>query len=85
MNPHSISNSLNSIKRYIIDNDKEKAVYYRNKFAKLIRRIFAAAMEKESILANELETMERYVNIENLPFNQEILAFRLMEKFHRTG
>lgn len=72
MNPHFIFNSLNSIKRYIIDNDKEKAVYYMNKFAKLIRRILASTMEKESSLADELETMELYVNIENLRFNNEI-------------
>ena len=72
MNPHFIFNSLNSIKRYMIDNEKEKAVYYMNKFAKLIRRILASTMEKESSLADELETMELYVNIENLRFNQEI-------------
>jgi len=72
MNPHFIFNSLNSIKRYIIDNDKEKAVYYMNKFAKLIRRILASTMEKESSLSDELETMELYVNIENIRFNNEI-------------
>ncbi|WP_318312098.1 sensor histidine kinase [Flagellimonas crocea] len=72
MNPHFIFNSLNSIKRYIIDNDKEKAVYYMNKFAKLIRRILASTMEKESSLKDELETMELYVNIENLRFNHKI-------------
>ncbi|WP_293293780.1 histidine kinase [Allomuricauda sp.] len=72
MNPHFIFNSLNSIKRYIIDSDKEKAVYYMNKFAKLIRRILASTMEKESSLADELETMELYVNIENLRFNNAI-------------
>lgn len=72
MNPHFIFNSLNSIKRYIIENDKEKAVYYMNKFAKLIRRILASTMEKESKLSDEFETMELYVNIENLRFNNEI-------------
>ncbi|UWX54356.1 histidine kinase [Maribacter litopenaei] len=72
MNPHFIFNSLNSIKRYIIDSDKEKAVYYMNKFAKLIRRILASTMEKESSLSDELETMELYVNIENLRFSNEI-------------
>ncbi|PIB30439.1 sensor histidine kinase [Maribacter sp. 4G9] len=72
MNPHFIFNSLNSIKRYIIDNDKEKAVYYMNKFAKLIRRILASTMEKESSLTDELETMELYMNIENIRFNNTI-------------
>lgn len=43
-----------------------------NKFAKLIRRILASTMEKESKLSDEFETMELYVNIENLRFNNEI-------------
>ena len=81
MNPHFIFNSLNSIKRYIIDNDKEKAVYYMNKFAKLIRRILASTMEKESSLSDELETMELYVNIENLRFNNEI-EFSIQTESH---
>lgn len=72
MNPHFIFNSLNSIKRYIIDNEKENAVYYLNKFSKLIRKILSASMEKEISLSEEIETMELYVNIENIRFNNEI-------------
>lgn len=72
MNPHFIFNSLNSVKRYIIDNDKGKAVYYMNKFSKLIRRVLSSTMEKESSLADELETMELYASIENIRFNNQI-------------
>jgi sensor histidine kinase YesM len=72
MNPHFIFNSLNSIKSYIIENKKENAVYYLNKFSKLIRKILAATMEKEISLADEIETMELYVNIENIRFENEI-------------
>ncbi|WP_445733428.1 sensor histidine kinase [Mariniflexile sp.] len=72
MNPHFIFNSLNSIKRYIIDNEKENAVYYLNKFSKLIRKILSASMEKEISLAEEIETMELYVNIENIRFDNTI-------------
>ncbi len=72
MNPHFIFNSLNSIKRYIIDSEKEHAVFYLNKFSKLIRKILASTMEKESSLAEELETMKLYVNIENIRFNNTI-------------
>lgn len=72
MNPHFIFNSLNSIKRYIIDNDKGKAVYYMNKFSKLIRRILSSTMEKESSLTEELETMKLYVYIENIRFNGKL-------------
>ncbi|NRD24391.1 tetratricopeptide repeat protein [Winogradskyella litoriviva] len=72
MNPHFIFNSLNSIKLYIINNEKENAVYYLNKFSKLIRKILMASKEKETSLEDELETMKLYMNIENIRFSNEI-------------
>jgi sensor histidine kinase YesM len=72
MNPHFVFNSLNSIKLYIINNEKENAVYYLNKFSKLIRKILDATREKEISLADELETMQLYVSIENIRFRNEI-------------
>ncbi|GAA3778820.1 hypothetical protein GCM10022271_08880 [Corallibacter vietnamensis] len=72
MNPHFIFNSLNSIKLYIINNEKENAVYYLNKFSKLIRKILIASTEKEISLENELETMTLYMNIENIRFSNKI-------------
>ena len=72
MNPHFIFNSLNSIKRYIIDNEKENAVFYLNKFSKLIRKILASTIEKESTLEEEIDTIKLYVNIENIRFNNTI-------------
>lgn len=76
MNPHFIFNSLNSIKLYIINNDKTNAVYYLNKFSKLIRKILMASQEKETTLDDELETMKLYMNIENIRFSNEI-AFNI--------
>lgn len=72
MNPHFIFNSLNSIKLYIINNEKENAVYYLNKFSKLIRKILASTRQKQVSLADEIETMELYINIENIRFENEI-------------
>ncbi|WP_052466982.1 tetratricopeptide repeat-containing sensor histidine kinase [Psychroserpens damuponensis] len=72
MNPHFIFNSLNSIKLYIINNEKENAVYYLNKFSKLIRKILVASSEKENSLEDELDTMRLYMNIENIRFSNEI-------------
>jgi len=72
MNPHFIFNSLNAIKLYIINNEKENAVYYLNKFSKLIRKILASTRQKEISLEEEIETMELYVNIENIRFSNEI-------------
>lgn len=72
MNPHFIFNSLNSIKLYIINNEKENAVYYLNKFSKFIRKILIASTEKEITLEDELDTMKLYMNIENIRFSNAI-------------
>lgn len=72
MNPHFLFNSLNSIKLYIINNEQKNAVHYLNKFSKLIRKILEASSLKEISLAEELETVELYMNIENIRFSNEI-------------
>ena len=72
MNPHFLFNSLNSIKLYIINNEKKNAVHYLNKFSKLVRKILEASSLKEISLSDELETIELYMNIENIRFSDEI-------------
>ncbi len=80
MNPHFIFNSLNAIKLYIIDNEKENAVYYLNKFSKLIRKILATTREKEITLADEIETLKLYIDIENIRFSNEIQSSISIDK-----
>jgi len=72
MNPHFLFNSLNSIKLYIINNEQKNAVHYLNKFSKLVRKILEASSLREIPLAEELETVELYMNIENIRFSDEI-------------
>ncbi len=72
MNPHFLFNSLNSIKLYIINNEQKNAVHYLNKFSKLVRKILEASSVKEIPLSEELETVELYMNIENIRFSNEI-------------
>jgi tetratricopeptide (TPR) repeat protein len=72
MNPHFLFNSLNSIKLYIINNEKKNAVHYLNKFSKLVRKILEASSQREISLAEELETAALYMNIENIRFSNEI-------------
>lgn len=72
MNPHFLFNSLNSIKHYIINNEQKNAVHYLNKFSKLVRRILEASSSRETTLSEELETVELYMNIENIRFSYEI-------------
>lgn len=72
MNPHFLFNSLNSIKHYIINNEQKNAVRYLNKFSKLIRKILESSSMKENSLKEELETVELYMNIENIRFGEQI-------------
>lgn len=72
MNPHFIFNALNSIKHYIINNEQKNAVHYLNKFSKLVRKILESSSVKEVTLQEELETMDLYMNIENIRFSNEI-------------
>lgn len=66
MNPHFIFNSLNSIKSYIIDNEKEEAADYLTDFSDLIRLILANSREQLIPLDKELEALRLYMDIENV-------------------
>jgi sensor histidine kinase YesM len=72
MNPHFIFNALNSIKAYLIENDKSKAVDYMNRFSKLVRKILESSRIESISLKEELEILELYIEIENTRFNNEI-------------
>ncbi|MFN4082345.1 MAG: sensor histidine kinase [Bacteroidia bacterium] len=68
MNPHFIFNSLNSINRYILKNETEKASDYLGRFAKLMRLVLDNSNHERIPLASELETMQLYVELEQLRF-----------------
>ncbi|MCB0454178.1 MAG: histidine kinase [Aequorivita sp.] len=72
MNPHFIFNALNSIKVYFIENEKEKAIYYLNKFSKLIRKILESSRADSITLEEELDILKLYMSIENLRFQKKI-------------
>ncbi|NBC56721.1 MAG: hypothetical protein GVY05_00315 [Bacteroidetes bacterium] len=72
MNPHFIFNALNSIKAFLIENDKRKAVNYMNRFSKLVRKILESSRVDHTTLEEELEILKLYVDIENTRFNNEI-------------
>lgn len=72
MNPHFIFNALNSIKAYLIESDTEKAVYYLNKFSKLIRKILESSRSESIPMQEELDIIELYMSIENIRFEQKI-------------
>jgi YesN/AraC family two-component response regulator len=68
MNPHFIFNSLNSINRFILQNNKEQASAYLTKFSKLIRLILQNSQSALIPLESELESMELYLDLEAVRF-----------------
>ncbi len=78
MNPHFIFNALNSIKNYIIENEKTQAVYYLNKFALFIRKVLDITSRNAISLQEEIETLKVYTEIENIRFqNQVVITFNI--------
>ncbi|PWT76572.1 MAG: hypothetical protein C5B59_06180 [Bacteroidetes bacterium] len=69
MSPHFIFNSLNSINRFIMQNDKAQASEYLTKFSKLIRLILQHSEATLISLASELESLRLYLELEELRFN----------------
>lgn len=66
MNPHFIFNSLNSIADYIGRHDTATASRYLTKFARLMRLILEHSERKEIPLADDLDSLELYMQLESL-------------------
>ena len=64
LNPHFIFNSLNSISDFILKNDLHTADYYLGKFAKLVRMILENSEKKEIPLADDLQLLTLYMDLE---------------------
>ncbi len=71
MNPHFIFNSLNSINRYIVKSDSATASLYLTRFAKLIRLILDNSNNKSITLANEIQALSLYIEMESIRFEKK--------------
>ena len=69
MDPHFIFNSLNTIQQFIITNDNEKAQLYLSTFSQLIRMLLESNTNESICLKEEIEILEKYLEIESLRFN----------------
>lgn len=72
MNPHFIFNCLNSIQFFTAQNDSEKASAYLTKFSRLIRLVLENSRSERVTLANELETLRLYIEMEAMRFQQKV-------------
>jgi hypothetical protein len=69
MDPHFIFNSLNSIQQFIIVNENDKAKRYLSTFSQLIRMQLERNTSENLQLTQELDIIEKYLQIESLRFN----------------
>ena len=72
MNPHFIFNCLNSIQYFTAQNDAEQASNYLTKFSRLIRLVLENSKSERVTLANELETLRLYMDMEAMRFGQKV-------------
>ena len=71
MNPHFIFNSLNSINRFILQNNKAQASEYLTKFSRLVRIILNSSANASVSLAEDLEALQLYLELECLRCEQK--------------
>jgi len=64
MNPHFIFNALNSIQLLIAKKDERTARSYLAKFSRLMRATLENARQPKMLLAEEVESLERYLSLE---------------------
>lgn len=70
MNPHFIFNVLNSIQEFIVLNQKDLASEYLATFAELIRSYLYFSNKGKLSLEEEIETLKKYLELEQLRFSQ---------------
>jgi len=71
MNPHFIFNSLNSINRFILQNNRGQASEYLTKFSKLVRMILQNSQASLISLESELESLNLYLDLEAVRFDHK--------------
>src|SRR4029077_18932774 len=71
MSPHFIFNVLNSIQFFIAKNDRLNAINYLSTFSKLIRSILTHSVTNKIKLAEEIEMLKNYVQLEMTRFENK--------------
>ncbi len=71
MNPHFMFNSLNSIQHYIINNKDDEAIFYLNKFARLMRMILNHSEKVSITIREELDALKLYLELEQMRFQNK--------------
>ena len=72
MNPHFTFNCLNAIRNLVMQQQTEMASSYLLKFSKLLRLTLENSIHKEVSLADKMEYLNMYLNMEQLRFGDSL-------------
>lgn len=72
INPHFIFNAVSSIQNYIVGNKALEASSYLSNFAKLMRMILMNSRKELITIAEEIETLENYLKLQQLRFVEKL-------------
>jgi len=72
MNPHFLFNTLNSIQRFILSNEKNASAAYLSKFARLMRMALEHCEKDLVPLSEDMDALSRYLQMEQLRFGKQI-------------
>lgn len=72
LNPHFIFNALNSISRFVLENDKRSSNKYLSRFAQLMRLVLEYSKEPFISLEQELKAITAYLDLETLRLKEKI-------------
>jgi hypothetical protein len=73
INPHFIFNSLNSIQHLIIREDRQQAVLHMAQFSRLMRLSLDNSRKKWVPVADEIELLRLYLDLESLRFKDKFV------------
>lgn len=65
MNPHFIFNAMNSIQKYILEDENDGALEYLGEFSKLIRATLDNSALNTIALEDEIDFLKQYIKLEN--------------------
>jgi tetratricopeptide (TPR) repeat protein len=69
MNPHFLFNALTAVQSLVLDNERDKANLYLSELGSLVRNILEDSREENISLRKELDTLEKYIDLQKLRFD----------------
>jgi len=68
MNPHFLFNALNTVQKYILENDKLASSRFLSKFSNLMRMMLNNSQQERISILNEIESLTLYIEVEAARF-----------------